>query len=44
MQALEPVFIRLTVADNTSWKQPFKVEIARTLEEMWAEMGRVRLP
>jgi|GEM_PF-2288098 len=41
MQALEPVFIRLTVDPATAtWQQPFTVEIARTMEEMWAEMGR----
>ena len=45
MQALEPMFVRLTVDGTTAaWQQPFKVEIARTMEEMWAEMGRKARP
>ncbi len=37
MQAVEPMFVRLT---GSTWQQPFAVEIARTEEEIWAEMGR----
>ncbi len=45
MQALEPVFIRVTVENSSaSWQQPFKAEIARTMEELWAEIGRKLRP
>ena len=37
MQPLEPMFVRLA---GGAWQQPFAVEVARTTEEIWAEMGR----
>lgn len=37
MQAVEPMFVRLT---GSTWQQPFAVEMARSMEEIWAEMGR----
>lgn len=37
MQPLEPMFVRLT---GGAWQQRFAVEVARTVEEIWAELGR----
>ena len=41
MQAVEPMFVRLT---GDAWQQPFEVEMARSMEEIWAEMGRRTKP